>query len=174
MQAGHLIAQLGFDICKESRIGRVHGATEHAVLPHQDALLVTELVEVLLFVQAASPDAQHVHVCIDGILQQLIVAFTREPAHEGVQGNPVGTFCKDVPAVHRENHALSAFCIFLCLDLQGSEADALGCFLSADGKLQRIQYSLALAVGPPWVYLVADKTEGDSIQTDVGLDGSLL
>ena len=42
--------------------GRIHAAREHVILPDEDSHLVTQLIKVVSFVNAAAPNAQHVHV----------------------------------------------------------------------------------------------------------------
>ena len=64
----HLRLGLGADAVEERGVGRVHPAAEHEVLPDQDAQLVAGVVEGVVLVDAAAPDAEHVHVRVGGAL----------------------------------------------------------------------------------------------------------
>ncbi len=65
-QAFDVVDGLGLHILKELGIARVHGAGEHEILPDQDAALVAQLIKIILFVEAAAPYPEHVHVGVGG------------------------------------------------------------------------------------------------------------
>ena len=61
-QPKHLLPGLSQKIRSPGGIGRHHGARIHEVLPDQNAVLVTEVVQHLLAIVRPAPDADHVHV----------------------------------------------------------------------------------------------------------------
>jgi hypothetical protein len=61
-QAPHVVDGLAAHVLEEGVVARIHAAGEHEVLPDEDAELVREVVEAIVLVDAAAPDAQHVHV----------------------------------------------------------------------------------------------------------------
>ena len=76
-QAAHIFNRLDADVLEEVCIGGVDAAGEHEILPDQNAVAVAQVVEHILRVVAAAPDAQHVHVGIDGALEQTFQHTTR-------------------------------------------------------------------------------------------------
>src|SRR5579884_3866376 len=62
-QAAYLVTRLGFYLLdKAARMLWIHGASEHKILPDQDAQLITKLVEDPMFIDATAPDPQHIHM----------------------------------------------------------------------------------------------------------------
>ena len=61
-QPDHLFPGFRQEIHSPGGIGRHHGARIHEVLPDQNAVLVTEVVQHLLAIVRPAPDADHVHV----------------------------------------------------------------------------------------------------------------
>ena len=61
-EPSYLMIDLGAHLGEEIRRRRIEVAGEHEVLPDQQAELVAEIVEEILFVEAAAPHADHVHV----------------------------------------------------------------------------------------------------------------
>jgi hypothetical protein len=64
-QAADVFDRLLADVGNERLVARVHAAGEHEVLPDQQPQLVGEVVEAVVFVDAAAPHAHHVHVRVD-------------------------------------------------------------------------------------------------------------
>ena len=75
---------------------------EHEVLPDHDAELVADVVELVGLVVAAAPVANHVHVGVDGGLQDLAVLLGGDAGGEAVEGNDVGALTEDRDAVDDE------------------------------------------------------------------------
>jgi len=102
-QAAYLVAGLRLDLGDERGgfLG-VDGAGEHEILPDEEAHRVAQVVEDVLFIDAAAPDAQHVHVGVAGRGDEDLVAFIGDGADEGVGGDPVGAAGEDRYAVQCE------------------------------------------------------------------------
>jgi hypothetical protein len=54
---------------KRRIVRRLHPAAEHEILPDHQAQFIGEVVEILVFVIAAAPAPQHVHIDVGGRLQ---------------------------------------------------------------------------------------------------------
>ena len=67
----NLIVHLFLDIIKEIARRRIEIAGEHEVLPHHQAKSIADVVEPVMLVEAAAPDADDVHIGINGRLQQI-------------------------------------------------------------------------------------------------------
>ncbi len=170
----HLMTDLRLNVLEELRGGWVHRAAEHTVLPDEQPLLITEVVEDLLLIHAAAPDAQHVHVRIDGGLEELLVAIIGEPGGEGIEGDPVGSLGEDVDSVYREGHRATALRILDGLHFEGPEADASGCRLLPDGHRERIEDRLAVTGRPPALDTGDRQAEGEEILPALDADLPLL
>src|SRR5205085_6578856 len=73
-----VIRGLGADVVQESLVARIHAAREHELLPDEQAKLVAEAVELVRLVDAAAPDAQHVHVRVPRGFEELAVSLRRD------------------------------------------------------------------------------------------------
>ena len=118
---GHL--RLAADVPEEPLLLRVHGAGEHEILPDHDASAVAGFVEGGRLVDAAAPDAKHVHVGVDGHLHPFVVVLARQARQVAVGGDPVGALAEDLAAVDDEDERL-ALVVLLALELDGADADA--------------------------------------------------
>ena len=70
LETEDLVLQLLFDAPEEPLVGGVGGACEHKVVPDQDTEPVTGVIEGLVLIETASPDANHVHVGIADALKE--------------------------------------------------------------------------------------------------------
>ncbi len=60
----HIVDRLGANVIQKFLRRRIHAASEHEILPHEDSHFVAQLVKQVRFVNAAAPDAQHIHVAV--------------------------------------------------------------------------------------------------------------
>ena len=102
------------------------GAGHHEVLPDHDALLVAEVVELVLGVVAAAPDAERIEIGVDGPLDVVLQTLVSDPAEQIVHGDVVGAHGEDLHAVDDECELTALFVgVLLGADRQGPQADAL-------------------------------------------------
>ena len=102
------------------------GAGHHEVLPDHDALLIAEVVELVLGIVAAAPDAERIEVGIDGPLDVVLNALVGNAAQEIVHGDVVGTHGEDLHAVDDEGELAAPLVgVLLGAHRQGPQADAL-------------------------------------------------
>ena len=94
-------------IREKGLVPRVHRAGEHEILPHHDARLVAEIVEEIVFVDAAAPDPQHVHVRRRRVPDEALVTLQFDTTGEGVERHPVRPLHEDRNPVHLETEGLS-------------------------------------------------------------------
>ncbi len=87
---------------QKSIVGGVGGAAEDKILPHQDTPLIGLAVELLIFVDATSPDAHHIHVCLFDVIEHLCVVSAILLRGEDLPGDIVGSFGKKWSAVYLE------------------------------------------------------------------------
>ncbi len=98
-QAADIVIGLGADIFEQRRIVGVHRAGEGEFLPDEDAVSVAEVIEAVVLVDAAAPHSDHVHMGVDGRLDDALIDLFRHPWQEAVIGNIVG-------ALHEDRHAI--------------------------------------------------------------------
>ncbi len=117
------------------------------------ALFVAEIIEVLHFIDAASPNADHVHVRLLGARQQILVVGTTNAADKAVCGNPVRALGENGPSV---DHELKAFPEFVGVAVQRdrSQPDATApavedLFALDELETHLIERLIAMAVRPP-------------------------
>ena len=63
-QTLYVVVGLFGDALQKRRIGRISSAGKHKILPHQYAVLVGKIIETVVFVSPAAPDAYHIHICL--------------------------------------------------------------------------------------------------------------
>lgn len=68
----NLIANLLLDILEEITRRGIEIAGEHEVLPHHQPQAVASDIEPVMLVKATAPDADRIHIGIDGRLQQIL------------------------------------------------------------------------------------------------------
>ncbi|TLN05016.1 fructose 1,6-bisphosphatase, partial [bacterium] len=144
---------LGPDVGPEGLVAGEHGAGEHEVLPDDEAELVAEVVKLRRLVDAAAPDAEHVHVGLDGRAEQALILGPAEPAGKAVGRNPIRALGEKGHAVCGEIKARPPP-VGLPLEPEFAEADAPGggvegpaAFFQAD--FDGRQVLRAQAGGPP-------------------------
>ena len=91
-QADDIVDGLLADVVQIMPGRGVHPASEHEVLPDQDAFLVAEVVEPVILVGTAAPHAQHVHVDRHRVVDGLAVDGVVDPREEIVAGDVVRAF----------------------------------------------------------------------------------
>ena len=124
-QAADLKFGFDFDILLEGVGAGLPIVAEHEILPDHDAELVAEVVELLGFVIAAAPVANHVHVGVAGGLQDAAVLFGGDARGEAVEGDDVGAFAEHGDAVDDELEGASPLIEIAAKD-DGAEAGARG------------------------------------------------
>ena len=100
---------------------RIVHAREHQVLPHEEAELVADVVEVLGFVGHRAADADHVHA---GIREQTQgVAMLERLGREScdVQGRPADAATEDRGAVHDQPEPVA---VGVAVEIDRAESDA--------------------------------------------------
>ena len=70
---------------------RVEGARVHKVLPDHDPVGVAQVVEGLVLVDAATPDAEHIEMGVRGRADELLVALLVDAGEDRVGRDPVGS-----------------------------------------------------------------------------------
>ena len=100
-QTAHLVLSLSFDVELEC-IGAGRDVGKHEILPHHDAELITQGVELICLVIATSPVANHVHVGVARRLKDSAVICRSDAARKAVEWNDIGALGKDGDTVHNE------------------------------------------------------------------------
>ena len=103
LQAACIVPDLGGNLSKKGIIGGIERAGKHGILPNQNAHLVTQIIEKIALVPAATPDSHHVHIGINGRLQQPAQGRRAGISGQGIFRNPVCTHRKDRPAIHNKH-----------------------------------------------------------------------
>ena len=121
-------------------------------MPDKDALLVAEVVEAVLLVLSAAPDADHVHVRLARALDELRVALGRLLVLVGRAGNPVRALHEEAASVDAEDERKLILAVvhrLLVQDLDFPEADLLDDLLAIHIELGGVELLLAGVVRPP-------------------------
>ena len=124
-QAADLKFGFEFDILLEGVSAGLPIVAEHEILPDHDAELVAEVVEILGFVIAAAPVADHVHVGVACGLQDAAVLFGGDARGEAIEGDDVGAFTEDGDAIDDELERAAPL-IEIAAKNDGAEAGARG------------------------------------------------
>ena len=82
-------------------ICRVHRASEHEIMPQQDAVPVAEIIKLVVFIDPSSPHAQHVHVRLGCRADHKLAPLRRHAILEIILRNVIGSF-------HENRHAVQA------------------------------------------------------------------
>ena len=152
-----LIHSLAADVLHELRVEvRVIAAGEHEVVPDEHAEAVAQVHEGVALVEAAAPDAEHVHVHVERAADQELVALCRDAADDLVHRHPVGALCKDGRAVQHEGEGLVAPAADRRL-AQGKRADAVALDRRVEhgaGRVEQlelygVEVGAAVAAAPP-------------------------
>ena len=146
-----LIVDLGAHFGEEVRRRGIEIAGEHEVLPDQQAELVAEIVEEILLVEAAAPDADHVHVGVDrGAASSLRVSsgVARDgSASAGIQLAPRQKISRPLTRKAKRAPASSG----VGQQLEPAQADAAANRVAVADDLERVERLLAGAGRPPQV-----------------------
>ena len=147
-----VVHKLGADVLFKFLGEVVHRAGKHEVLPHQKTQLVAGIVEPVVGVVAAAPDADAVHVGGPGVLQQAAGALRGDSGQQVVLGNVVRAHGEDVHAVALMAEALAVLVLFP-VDGEHPQADALFPGVQGLSGFQRhmdgVQGLIAKTGGPP-------------------------
>ena len=84
-------------------MGRIDAAAKHKILPDQQAKFVAGSIKHIVFVDAAAPNPQHVHVAFPSHAQAFTVTFWRDTRQKVVVGNPVRAAGKNGNVVDLEH-----------------------------------------------------------------------
>lgn len=93
---------LALDRGEEAGVRGVVAAGKHEVLPDQDPHLVAGVVEGLVLVDAAAPDADHALVPLDDEPEPVAVPLAGDAGREAVGGDPVAAAAEDGDLVDLE------------------------------------------------------------------------
>ena len=111
-QAADVVLKLGADARLEVFAQVVHGAGEHEVLPHQQAQLVADVIEEVVGIVPAAPDAHGVHVGQTRVLQQPPRALGGAAAQQVVLGDVIRAHREDLHAVDDVAEVLAGGVLF--------------------------------------------------------------
>jgi len=154
-QPPDLIAGFGLDGGEKGVVGGVQRTGVHEVLPDEQAEFVTPLVEVLVFVVATAPHADHVHVRVNGALQAVVVDLVGHPVVQRVGGNPVCALGEDGFAVDDKIEGLAtSVCLADEFDLAESDPVARTVAAPVDGHIEVIEGLVTVAGRPPQIGIV--------------------
>ena len=152
-EAAELVCELGADLAEERVIARIYRARAHHIVPNEDAQLVAGVVEDVLLVLPAAPDAEHVHVCGLRALEEVAVAGRGLLVFVGRARNPVRALHEEPAPVNTEDERelLLAFLRnrLLIQHLNLPEADLFDDLLAVQLELAGVEPLLARTVRPP-------------------------
>src|SRR5262245_162055 len=123
-QSLHVIDRLPSHVIKKRLVSRIHAASEHEILPDEDSHLIGNLIEMIRLINAAAPDADHIHVGIADRSKKLVVFFVRDARRKNIGRYPVRSPAKHGNAVDNERKALSKF-IWLLAKFQRTKTRSL-------------------------------------------------
>ncbi len=140
------------DLAEKRVVARIDRTRAHHVVPDKDALLVAEVVEAVLLVLSAAPDADHVHVRLARALDELRVALGRLLVLVGRAGNPVRALHEEAATVDAEDERKLILAVvhrLLVQHLDLAEADPADDFFAGRLELGSVELLLSRAVRPP-------------------------
>ena len=92
-----VVCHFAFDVFQEGVVeDREGGAGEFQVLPDADARLVAGVEQGVVFIVAAAPEPECIHVGVHGIVDKTSQLFLGDTVGEGVGRNPVGSLGKEL------------------------------------------------------------------------------
>ena len=112
-QTCQLIHSFLFGVIQKGLVARVHGTSIHKVLPYQYAFLITEFIKQIIFVNATSPNTQHVHVCRYDITQQRFIVLCCDTVLHAVLRDVISPFHIHWSTIYFKIKRL-AHCVRLC------------------------------------------------------------
>src|SRR5712691_12125689 len=69
-----IINRLLSDIFQKIMVRGIKAASEHEILPDQNSHLVAKLVEIVALIDPATPNAEHVHLCVADRSDQIAIS----------------------------------------------------------------------------------------------------
>ena len=136
------------------------GAGDHEVLPHQQAVLIAQLVEAAVGVVPAAPDPQGVEVGVHSLTDDGFPPLVGDAAEQIVHGNQIRAHGENFHAVqHKAEFAALAVRVRLRADGEGAQAELLVAAvddLAAANQLhiQIIKGLVAVASCPPQLRVI--------------------
>ena len=124
-QAADVIFRFSADIIHKRRVkSGIGGAGEHEILPDADTEFVAQVVENIILIETAAPNAQHVHVGVSGTLNQIPVIFRFEMRGECIGGDPAGAFGEERDVIDGKLEGFAPFIRF-ALNVECAQAYTL-------------------------------------------------
>ncbi len=170
VEAGRDVAHFGVHFGEVGGGGGVEVAGKHEILPDHEAQFIAEVVEPVGFIAAAAPDADHVHVGIDGGLQKVVDSVGGDPAGERVGGDPVGTAGKGGVTVDNKAEG-AAGGIGFAVKVDGAQADAAGGCCGAAGDGEGVEFLVAQTGGPPEIGVLEGERQAGGAAMHAGGGG---
>ena len=162
LQARDILANFRRHFGQEFFGCRIHLAREHEVLPDHQAEFIAQIVKPVRLVAAAAPDAQHVHVRVDGRLQQIAHVICRDAPCQCVGRYPVCALAEHAASIDLNSEA-AADVIGLADQPDLAQADAACQFRIAECDRQRVERLFTLAGRPPQSRIVDLEPGGQAL-----------
>ncbi len=109
-QAADIFNHFHVDIFQKFlRVQRIDTARENKLLPNQNAVAVAKIVKTFFLIKAAAPNAQHILVRLNRRANETFEIFIRNSRGEGIGGNPIGAFGKNLYPVDDKREGASPF-----------------------------------------------------------------
>src|ERR1041385_4287047 len=93
------------DVIQKLLITGIHAASKHELLPQKNSHLIAHFVELVSFINAATPNTKHIHVCLSRRLNKPAIFFASHTRRKTIGRDPVRAFCKNRNAVNYESEA---------------------------------------------------------------------
>ena len=152
-QAPDLVGDFRPDFGEELVVAGIDRARAHHVVPYENAQLVAGVVEHILLVLPAAPEANHVHVGGGCAGEKVAVAFWRLGIFVGGARNPVGAFHEDAAAIDAEYERKLFFAVCadgsFIEDFKFPQTDFLYDLLAIYIEFASVELLLPFSVGPP-------------------------
>ena len=132
---------------------------KHKVLENHNAHFVAVLIKRVVFVKAAAPHTEHIHIAILCKLQKGLIPLFCNASHKTVGRNPVSTLCHHLDAVDIEFKSDQSVIFGLLCKLHFPESTFARfrrnyLAIAVQHHLIAIHRLLAVAIGPPKLWLV--------------------
>src|SRR2546426_9091507 len=103
----HVISGFMSHVLKKRFISRIKAASEHEILPDKNPHFVAKIIEIVTLVDAATPNAEHVHVGVAHGPEQFAISIFADAAPERHRPGPGAAFCKDKHDIHHKRKTFS-------------------------------------------------------------------
>ncbi len=80
----------------------IAGTCEHKILPHKQTVLIAQIVEEIIQIVAAAPDADGIVVCLRRILQQNLGSLPVDTLKNIIFRNIISAHCKDRESIYNK------------------------------------------------------------------------